>query len=116
MTQKKKADQQASPQVSQINNITVANAPTKTSRVLAYLIAGGSLNRFEAERIGDHCLNSTISALAHQWGIQFQRIAERVPTRWGKNCDVVRYSIPVSQFKRAQRALTMMTINRRAAA
>lgn len=39
---KKKADQQASPQRSGRNTITVANAPTKTSRILAYLVAGGS--------------------------------------------------------------------------
>ncbi|WP_407733087.1 hypothetical protein [Pseudomonas citronellolis] len=113
---KKKADQQASPQNSQRNTITVANAPTKLSRVLAFLVAGGSLNRFEAERIGDHCLNSTISALAHNWGIEFQRQPERVPTRWGKDCDVIRYSIPASQLKRAQRALAMMATTRRATA
>ncbi|TLP74750.1 hypothetical protein FEA48_11085 [Pseudomonas nitroreducens] len=113
---KKKADQQASPQNSQRNTITVANAPTKLSRVLAFLVAGGSLNRFEAERLGDHCLNSTISALKHNWGIHFQILPERVPTRWGKYCDVNRYSISESQLKRAQRALSMMTLNRRAAA
>ncbi|WP_371231477.1 hypothetical protein ACAW63_02605 [Pseudomonas sp. QE6] len=113
---KKKADQQASPQVSQRNNITVANAPTKLSRVLAHLVAGGSLNRFEAERIGDHCLNSTISALANNWGIEFKRLPERVPTHWGKDCDVIRYSIPQSQLKRAQRALAMMVCDRRRAA
>lgn len=108
---KKKADQQASPQVTQQNSITVANAPTKLSRVLAYLVAGGSLNRFEAERIGDHCLNSTISALAHNWGVSFHRQNERVPTHWGKSCDVIRYSIPQSQLKRALAALEMMSIN-----
>ncbi|HEQ0066712.1 TPA: hypothetical protein VDW55_005005 [Pseudomonas aeruginosa] len=113
---KKKADQQASPQRSERNAITVANAPTKTSRILAYLVAGGSLNRFEAERLGDHCLNSTISALKHHWGVDFDIVPERVPTRWGKGCDVNRYSIPESQRKRAQRALSMMTLNRRVAA
>lgn len=113
---KKRADQQASPQKSQRNTITVANAPTKASRILAYLVAGGSLNRFEAERLGDHCLNSTISALKHNWGIDFLVVPERVPTRWGKGCDVNRYSIPESRRKRAQRALAMMTLNRRVAA
>ncbi|HEP9601796.1 TPA: hypothetical protein VDV81_001547 [Pseudomonas aeruginosa] len=113
---KKKADQQASPQRSERNTITVANAPTKASRILAYLVAGGSLNRFEAERLGDHCLNSTISALKHNWGIDFDIVPERVPTRWGKGCDVNRYSIPESRRKRAQRALAMMTLNRRVAA
>ncbi|MBV7586880.1 hypothetical protein KW851_28895 [Pseudomonas sp. PDM33] len=112
----KKADQQASPQCSERNTITVANAPTKVSRILAYLVAGGSLNRFEAERLGDHCLNSTISALKHDWGIHFQALPERVPTRWGKSCDVKRYSIPEPQRARAQRALSMMTLNRRVAA
>jgi hypothetical protein len=41
----------------------VTTSPTKKVRVLEALKQPGGLNRFEAERIGDHCLNSTIAEL-----------------------------------------------------
>jgi len=40
-----------------------AKVPSKTMSILAYFLAGATLNRFEAEPLGDHCLNSTISEL-----------------------------------------------------
>ncbi len=48
------------------------------------------LNRFEAERIGDHCLNTTISDLSKQ-GWEFDREWETVPNRWGGETRVKRY-------------------------
>lgn len=63
---------------------------TKRDRILGLLRAGISLNRFEAERHGDHALNSTIAVLradghpiAGEW--------ETVPTRFGKGARVLRY-------------------------
>lgn len=107
MTDIKKADQQASPKKTQANDST---PPTKIARVLAHFITGQSLNRFEAERaLGDHTLNSTISDLAHNYGLAFTRLAEKVPNRWGKPCDVMRYSLPESEREKAQRALAMMS-------
>lgn len=84
-------------------------APTKIARVLAHLLHTGSLNRFEAERIGDHCLHSTISSLANSHGLTFKRISEKVPNHWGQPCEVTRYSLPESEHRRALLVLGMLT-------
>ena len=84
-------------------------APTKIARVLAYLLVPcNSLNRFEAELLGDHCLNSTVAKLAHSYGLKFQRQPEKVPNRWGAPCDVTRYSLPESQHKHARTVLALL--------
>lgn len=87
----------------------VQTAPTKIARVLAYLLVPcNSLNRFEAEALGDHCLPSTISALEHRHGLQFQHQPEQVPNRWGKPCGVTRYRLPESQRERARQVLALL--------
>ena len=84
-------------------------APTKIARVLEYQVFSGSLNRFEAERdVGDHCLHSTISSLAHGYGLTFKRTSEKVPNRWGQPCDVTRYSLPASEHTKARAVLAML--------
>ncbi len=67
---------------------------TKLYRIYHALLAG-SLNRFEAERIGDHCLHSTVARL-QSYGIVIARVNEKVPTNWGKPATVCRYWIPAS--------------------
>lgn len=57
-----------------------SNTPTKENEVLAALVSG-SLNRFEAERIGDHCLNSTVAILRNDKGIAIVDHWETVPSR-----------------------------------
>lgn len=64
---------------------------TKESRILTILKSGNSLNRFEAERFGDHCLHSTISTLKKK-GCLFHDAWEWVPTRFGSEVHVKRYS------------------------
>lgn len=49
-----------------------------------------SLNRFEAQRYGDHCLHTTISTLTSE-GHKFHSEWERVPTRFGRDVRVKRY-------------------------
>lgn len=83
-------------------------SPSKIARILAHLLTGASLNRFEAEKIGDHCLNSTISELANRHGLAFRRISERVPNRWGAPCTVTRYALPQSEFARASQVLARL--------
>ena len=61
------------------NGIESSAAPTKEEEVLRALYVG-SLNRFEAERIGDHCLNSTIAQLRGK-GVQLVDEWEKVPSR-----------------------------------
>ena len=95
--------QQSSPSHGQFNK-----APSKIARVLAHLLYVGSLNRFEAERIGDHCLHSTISSLAHSYGLKFHRAPEKVSNHWGAPCDVTRYSLSESEHRRARSVLTLL--------
>ena len=63
----------------------------KESTILAILMSGPrGLNRFEAERVGDHCLHSTIATLRSK-GYLFHDKWESVPTRFGKMVRVKRY-------------------------
>jgi hypothetical protein len=63
---------------------------TKQDHILAIMRAGRSLNRFEAEPLGDHCLHSTIATLRSE-GHLFHDAWEWVPTRYGKEVHVKRY-------------------------
>ena len=75
------------------------NAPSKVQHqqlnkettILAIMIEGRSLNRFDAEPLGDHCLHSTIATLRSK-GYLFHDEWESVPTRFGKTVRVKRYS------------------------
>ena len=110
MTDKKKADQQASLKKTPAHhNSASTEGPSKIARVLAYLLNTGPLNRFEAERIGDHCLHSTISRLAHGYGLTFKRTPEKVPNHWGQPCDVIRYSLPRNERRHAREVLALLT-------
>lgn len=79
---------------------------TKTASVLTALYSGQRLHRFKAERIGDHCLPSTISSLFHVHGIQFERRTVRVPNRFGTMTPVTEYRLAQSARKQANRLLT----------
>lgn len=68
---------------------------TKKAAILAAL-RHGSLNRFEAERLGDHCLNSTVSELRKE-GHVIHAMEEHVPTRFGRNVRVKRYFLTGSK-------------------
>lgn len=81
---------------------------TKIARVLEHIIFDGSLNTFEAERIGDHSLPSTISSLSNSYGLTIKRTPERVPTKWGAPCDVTRYSLPDCEHQRARNLLAYL--------
>ncbi|MBM7062827.1 hypothetical protein JQX08_19100 [Pseudomonas sp. UL073] len=84
-------------------------AATKIARILAHLLTGASTNRFEAEGLGDHCLNSTIAILANRHGLTFGRQSERVPNRWGQPCLVTRYSLPASEQDKARKVLDRLS-------
>lgn len=64
---------------------------TKIARILAILRSGRSLNRFEAEVFGDHCLPSSVAVLRAEGNLIHDRW-ERVPTRYGKKARVKRYT------------------------
>jgi hypothetical protein len=87
---------------------TTSTAPSKICRVLTILISGRTLNRFEAEREGEHCLHTTISALANKHGLLFVRTPETVPTNWGASCRVIRYRLAPSHIDRAEKLLALL--------
>ncbi len=62
---------------------------TKKAAILEAL-RHGSLNRFQAERLGDHCLNSTVSELRADGHAILSRY-EKVQTRFGRQVRVKRY-------------------------
>ncbi|MBI6764481.1 hypothetical protein [Pseudomonas syringae] len=99
----------ASPEKTEADITTITGkAPTKISRILTYLLQGQSLNRFEAERLGDHCLHSTISTLANGYGLKFERQLERVPNHCGEPCTVARYTLPASERARGRNVQLML--------
>lgn len=55
---------------------------TKLDRVIAALHHPAGLNRFEAERIGEHCLNSTAAVIRSMFGDKLVSRWETVPTRY----------------------------------
>lgn len=87
----------------------LTKAKTKLNRVLAYLLAGNSLNRFEAQKLNDHCLNSTISTLKNCKGLEIITKPEAVPCLGGaKKVRVIRYWLAQTSdnIKRAKALLT----------
>ena len=55
---------------------------TKIGRITEALKHPRGLNRFEAERLGDHCLNSTIAVVRRIHGDALAQRWETVPTRY----------------------------------
>lgn len=103
-----RSEEQSSQSHGQITTSNNTKAPSKIANILAHLLNVGTLNRFEAERIGDHCLHSTISSLSHCYGLTFLRTPEKVPNHWGQPCDVTRYSLPTSEHQKARTVLAML--------
>ena len=67
------------------------NSINKIDRIRIELTRPRGLNRFEAERIGDHTLNSTIAALRKR-GVSVWGEWETVPTKYNpKGVRVMRY-------------------------
>lgn len=82
---------------SDTNHRQRTKAGTKEHAIYNALVHG-SLNRFEAERLGDHSLNSTVASLRAK-GFPIVSRAERVPTRFGRECRVLRYWIPIGEAR-----------------
>ena len=103
-----RSEKQGSQSQGENNSTSQGMAPSKIARILGHLLNAGPLNRFEAERIGDHCLNSTIAVLANAHRLAFVRQQERVPNRWGAPCVVTRYSLLTSEHDEARKVLACL--------
>ena len=64
---------------------------TKKFNIIQHFLKGLSLNRFEAEVLGDHCLHSTVSTLVNNLGLEISRKWEAVPNRFGGTTRVKSY-------------------------
>ena len=65
---------------------------TKQDRVIEALKMPHGLNRFEAERIGEHAINSTVAVIRRRYGRHLVQEWETVPTKYNpKGVRVVRY-------------------------
>ena len=83
----------------------------KHATILKAFVEGRSLNRFEAEVLHDHCLNSTVSTLQRNFGIIIDRYRESVPCVNGTSLvNVKRYSLNPGHenVRRAQDELARM--------
>lgn len=88
MTEKEKG---AAPFESAPTSETTSAHSTKKASIRLALSDPNGLNRFEAERLGDHTLNSTVAALRAE-GCVIHSEWERVPTRFNKRgVRVLRY-------------------------
>ena len=68
--------------------------PSKIARVLHRLCCGAKFTRFDAEKqLNDHVLNTTISDLANDYGMNIAREWVTVPGYQGNPTRCCRYSI-----------------------
>lgn len=79
--------------------------PTKIERILKALTNPKGLNRFQAEALGCHCLNSTVSALQNTHGVLVASDWEEVPTSFGANARCKRYWVSPDNLERANKLL-----------
>lgn len=80
---------------------------SKLRRMLAVFASGSALNRFEAERMGDHTLPQTVDALQRRCGLRFTRVTEAVPGYAGGSARCARYSLSPDQRNKASVLLAM---------
>ena len=78
---------------------------TQFGRVLAALARGRSLNKFDAERIGDHNLNTAISSLRIRHSIIAERKWEKLSGYRGRPTHVKRYWLSETDRATAKRLL-----------
>lgn len=82
------------------NAAILAQKQTKLKRVLSELARGTSLHRFQAERIGDHTLHSTVCKI-QEYGIRVEREWITVPGYGGHPTRVCRYWLDAENAERA---------------
>ena len=91
-------------QAEQLTAASFTHKQTKIKRILAEFARGGSLHRFQAERLGDHCLHSSVAKI-QEHGIRVEREWITVPGFAGHSTRVCRYWINDENRERAMRLL-----------
>lgn len=83
----------------------------KLDSMLQYFSSGNRIHRFQAEKLGDHCLHSTISDLQARHSIEFHREWVLVPNKFGSYTRVKLYWL---EGKDLESARSIVAIRRRA--
>ncbi len=73
---------------------------TKKFNIIQHFLKGLSLNRFEAEALGDHCLHSTVSTLVNTLGLEIPRKWETISNRFGGTTRIKRYWFSESDIEK----------------
>ena len=102
MEAKEKAAGESGPDNKSDSANNTMEKPGKLNRMLREFANGAQLHRFEAERLGDHCLHSTVSGLQARYGISFQRERVKGPNRFGSETSVCRYWLSDDSLARAR--------------
>lgn len=84
---------------------TIVDEDSQMGRQLAKLAKGHSLNKFDAEELGDHALNTTISSLKIRHGIVAERCLEKIEGYRKRPTSVMRYWLSEADQKRASKLL-----------
>ena len=74
-----------------ITNLTASKDLGKLKSMLLRFANGAQYHRFSAERVGDHCLPTTISVLQKMYSISFDRKRVNVKNRYGGESSVCLY-------------------------
>lgn len=74
----------------------------KLESMLVRFASGARLHRFQAERVGDHCLPTSVADLQSRHSIIFSRKRVRVPNRFGSETSVCEYWLDGESLKRAR--------------
>lgn len=63
----------------------------KLDLMLKHFAEGEKLQRFQAEKLGDHCLHTKVSDLKRKHRIHFQRLRVQIWNRFGRKKRVMLY-------------------------
>ncbi len=77
---------------------------SKQGRLLAVFVRGAWLDRFAAEKIGDHVLPTSVSLLQRRFGLSFDRRRVTKAGAYG-TFSCVEYSLPFESRARARQLL-----------
>jgi len=83
----------------------------KEDSMLLHFAKGKTLNRFQAEPLGDHCLHTTISDLQRKYPINFDRQTIKVPNRFGTLTSVKEYWLEDENLRKAKLYFGLITQN-----
>ena len=105
--------QEGTAKTSLIDASNISKKLTKRQYVLRWLIeqsyAGRKSTRFDASRIGDTCLNTTVSEIGRFDGVVILRESTTRPTRFNRPVVCNEYWIDPAHIPEAQKVLAAQT-------